>query len=75
MVNNVEEARISDSFIRRIIMREEQELNQQREMNQTSLNEEEQAAGDKGVEVKSAGELEQKRKLVDSMDQPDSFEY
>ncbi|QWU13848.1 hypothetical protein SAMN04487895_10190 [Paenibacillus sophorae] len=56
-------------------MREEQELNQQREMNQTSLNEEEQAAGDKGVEVKSAGELEQKRKLVDSMDQPDSFEY
>ncbi|MFD1774302.1 hypothetical protein [Paenibacillus rhizophilus] len=54
---------------------EEQELHEQREFNRTSLNREEQDAGDRGVEIKSDSELEQERKLVESMDQPDSFEY
>ncbi|WP_155986966.1 hypothetical protein [Paenibacillus durus] len=54
---------------------EQQEFNEQREMNRTALDKEEQAAGDRGLDMKSDGELEQKKKLVDAMDQPDSFEY
>ncbi|WP_156130464.1 hypothetical protein [Paenibacillus durus] len=54
---------------------EKQEFNEQKEMNRTALDKEEQAARDRGLDMESDGELEQKKKIVDSMDQLDSFEY
>lgn len=54
---------------------EEQELHEQKEFNRTALDPEEQNAGDRGLHMKSGSELEQEKKLVESMDQPDSFEY
>ncbi|MDT3424859.1 hypothetical protein J2Z22_000371 [Paenibacillus forsythiae] len=54
---------------------EEHERNDQDELNRSSLSNEEEAAEDQGLELKSGNELERDKKLVESMDQPDSFEY